>query len=459
MNAREFFLDDETFAAFQAYIYDLTGIHYTQAKRFLLDTRIKKRATAVGVEDGSSYLDFLKSHPDRKRELEELIDQVSTNETSFFRHQQQIDVFLEIVSDLVADRRSNGSKNLKFWSAACSSGEEPYTLAMLVQELLKGEAGWKISFTGTDISSAVIDKAKAGSYSERTARNVPEPYLKYFQSDSQDPQEFTLVPEIARMVRFDVLSLIDEPRMRTMRNMDIIFCRNVLIYFDANAKKKVLNYLLESLAPEGYLVLGPSDSLYGLTDAFQRTPYSVYNFYQRPQHPAASPPASASTQTPQPTQPPARPAPASPPQSLREKMLIMRLDGGFKDLDKDLNGALEKVIEAFGTVSEAILNLSQAEGLDGQLRTELSRADRQIVRIMMFLQVGDRAHQKIEALRGILQELSDRLLGSEKEAPDLQVQTSSYDEKLLPASAEKKETASAQEDETMSQDDIDALFE
>lgn len=450
------FLDDSAFRAFQEYIGQLTGIHYAETKRYLLDARVRKRAAAVGRADAADYLDFLQNDPRGKREIDALIDQISIHETSFFRHQKQIEIARNIIADLIAERRQSGSRSLDIWSAACSSGEEPYTLAMVVRELLAAEPNqWDLTITGTDISAAVVARARTARYGKRSVQGVPEPYLsRYFQLEPGDSQEYVLSADIVGTVTFRSLSLLDDFRMESMRNQDLIFCRNVLIYFDTETKKKVLTALWNALKPGGYLMLGPSDSLYGLSDAFQRTPHSVHNLFCRPveaDEPPSSPPVILPT-----TAPKVKATAPSTSLSLKEKGLVMRLDRGLNDLQRDFGSALERTLDAVGEIADIIQELSSNDAANGQSRAALSRIDRQITRILLFLQVGDRGHQKMEALRGLVQELSDRTMGGAREAPDLQVSTSTFDTRILDESADPEE---GRKDESLSQDDIDALFD
>jgi chemotaxis protein methyltransferase CheR len=468
-----YFLDDRTFAAFQVYVYELTGIHYTDSKRYLLDSRIKKRAQAAGL-DGRPYYDFITKSPASKRQVEELIDDVSTNETSFFRHKQQIDAFQTIVAELIAERQQAADRSLFIWSAACSSGEEAYTLAMIVQDLLAQDRGWRIKFKGTDISPGIVSKAQSGRYSRRATRNMPEKYEKYLVAVPGDTDHFEIAPELRKLVDFEVLSLLDKPHMDKIGSPDIIFCRNVLIYFDDEAKRKVLKALWDSLVPGGYLVLGPSESLLGVSDDFIRTPHSVHNFFRRPEVAVAKEPgqirhgtsrkavavvpANTASTAPAPTGP-AKEQGKTQSVTFREKMLIDRLDRGLKNLDGDLDGTLTKIVDAFSAIGEIVENLGGES--DRPSRSDLAGFERHIARILLFLQVGDRAHQKIESLRATVQELSDRLLEGDREAPDLRVATEAFDENIL---SEHVNSQSASEDASvgdasMSQDDIDALFE
>ena len=404
----------------------------------------------------------MKTNYDSQDEINLLIDQVATHETSFFRHTNHIDIFENLIDELIAERRLSERKQIKIWSAACSTGEEPYTLAMIVQEKLAGESGWDISIQGTDISSGSIAQAKRGRFPKRNVRNTPEPYLsKYFVQDPRDANFFTLSPDLANAVEFDAISLIADIQTTT-HNFDIVFCRNVLMYFDDIAKKKVLTMLWRSLVPGGHLVLGPSDSMHGLSNSFQRTPHSVFNFFQRPHNSAATIATPPTAQAPTPATP-VEAAPSLPPSSIRDnsqsiqlKILIQRLDRGIRDLRQDLDNSLGKTIDAVSTITNALEILGEKENIDPNSRAELRGVDRQLMQILLFLQVGDRTQQKTEALRAALQELSDHLLGTGKKATDLQVNMTSFDKNLLPPDAQNGQTG---DDDTMSQDDIDTLFD
>ena len=460
MEERRFILDDQTYKAFRDYIQQLTGINYTDAKRYLLDGRVRRRMVEIGLDDGPSYLRFLQTDPRGKSEVESLIDQVSIHETSFFRHQSQIDILRDLLEELVAARQARGPQRLRLWSAACSSGEEPYTLAMVVRDLLP--SGWRVEIYGTDISSGVIAKARTARYARRTGQTVPEQYARYLAADPADKDQFVVVPDITRMVTFSVLSLVDDVKLRSMRDMDVIFCRNVLIYFDQDSKRKVLEALHQSLVPGGHLVLGPSDSLHGLNSPFQRTPHSVYNFYQRAAAPAAvaasvptTPPLPARKRRVEAPPPPAAtPAPVvSGAESFRLKMLINRMDLGLKNLNQELQDALVKSVDALGVISTSVDNAAKEREWSRQVESELARVGWQITRILQWLEVGDRTGQKVEAMRAHLQELSDRLFGADREAPDLRVNTGSFDHSILPTESE-----AAKHQGAMSQDEIDQLF-
>jgi len=482
MTRGDSFLNDESFARARDLIYDLTGIRYADSRRYLLDTRIRSRAHARGFQDGGGYLDFLSSSPEREGEIDALIDQITTNETSFFRHRKQIDVLQEITADLIEARRRRGDRRLRMWSAACSSGEEPYTLAMVVAEALQGNSGWDVVIRGTDISPAEIGRARRGQYTNRQLAGVPEAYMaRYTRQDPADPQHRLLAPSVMRMVQFDVGSLLDAAVMRSAAGMDVVFCRNVLIYFDHDSKKKVLDGIWQCLAPGGHLVLGPAESLHGISDAFQRTVHSAHNCYIRPLEPAAAtaPPTAAPSASRASSVAPDRTSPTSPaptafatpssderpaPQTLRQKMLVSRMDMGLRDLQRDVGGSLDKVVDLLTGISDSLTQARESREWSQSLVSDLAAASRQLARALIFLQVTDRSQQKLEALRATLQELSDRTLGGQSGAPDLRVRSMTFNTEILTAPEEADETQqpeateTGEEAEALSQDDIDALF-
>ena len=158
----ERFLDDQAFRAFSDYIYRLTGISYGDNKRYLLDSRIRRRARHNGCATPQAYLDLLQDKGKSRDEVETLIDEISTHETSFFRHKDQMDIFAKLMGELMDDDALGPPRQLKVWSAACSSGEEPYTVSMILHDLLDGAQGWSAAIRATDISAPVVATARAG---------------------------------------------------------------------------------------------------------------------------------------------------------------------------------------------------------------------------------------------------------------------------------------------------------
>lgn len=257
-------LSDETFRQLRDYIYSLSGIYFQDNKKYLLEGRLGKRLQIIGMDSFENYFQYVRSDKAGKQELTFLFDAITINETFFFRNQAQFDAFeRSIVPELI----SQGKSKLRIWSAASSSGEEAYTLAMIYLEKLKPRyPQLTLEIVGTDISPSVIEIARRGIYREYSVRNTPRQYLdKYFAFKEG---RFQIDEQVKRLVRFDVQNLYDSAQMRLMRNFDVIFCCNVLIYFDVRSKIQVVAHLYNSLNKNGYLFIGYAESLHGISTAF-----------------------------------------------------------------------------------------------------------------------------------------------------------------------------------------------
>lgn len=258
-----------SFENWRQYIYENCGIYFRDNKKYLLESRLQKRIDFLGLESFDHYLDHLKYGAGSAPEKKYLFEAITINETFFFRNQPQLDVLVKtVMPELIAEKKKAGKNKIRIWSAASSSGEEPYSVAMVILDLIKTRfPNFEFEIVGTDISSAVLDTAKNGVYKEYSARNTPPYYLKkYFK---QNVSGFELAPQVKNMVSFRLLNLYDTTAMKMMMNYDIIYCANVLIYFDANSKIKVVNSLYNALTKGGYLFIGYSETLHGISKAFK----------------------------------------------------------------------------------------------------------------------------------------------------------------------------------------------
>lgn len=270
----------ELFTEYREHIYKLTGIFFTETKKYLLEGRIHKRMVARNIPSFEGYLELLKSPNLPKDELLFLYEAITINETYFFRSEQQFDSMTSVlIPDILKKKQLNPT--LKIWSAASSTGEEAYTIAMILLEKFKPTyPNLNIQIVGTDISQGVINSARKGVYREYAIRNVPKNLLtKYF---TKRGDEYHLSDEIKKMVRFEYLNLYDTQGMNSMLNFDIIFCCNVLIYFDQTSKQQVVSSLFNSLNPQGYLFIGYSESLHGISKAFNLVHLPKALVYQKP---------------------------------------------------------------------------------------------------------------------------------------------------------------------------------
>jgi chemotaxis protein methyltransferase CheR len=180
---------------------------------------------------------------------------------------------------VIQAKMARGFKNLKVWSTACSTGEEPYTVSMILSEKFPQLQGWEVEILASDISESVLNFARKAEYGNYTVRNMPGNYLQKYLTAVDG--KYTVKPEVKSSVKFMNINLFDDSRVRMIRNVDVVFCRNVLIYFDEEAKKKVVSSLYGCLSSEGYMLIGHSESLYNISRAFKLVPVGNALIYQK----------------------------------------------------------------------------------------------------------------------------------------------------------------------------------
>lgn len=252
-------LGDQEFAALQALVYAEAGIFLSQAKRALVSGRLSRRVRELGLTSFAAYHAY--ATREDPHELVHLLDRITTNETHFFREPGQFRVITERLVPAWLAQADAGlrPRRLRAWSAACSSGEEPYSLAMV---LLEHCPGWTVEIVASDLSSRALARARAAQWPIAKAEEIPAPYLKRFMLRGLRSQagQMRAAPELRDVVRFERLNLHTDA-YPAGDGFDLILCRNVLIYFDAASKTRVLDRLLERLAPGGHLFLGHAESL------------------------------------------------------------------------------------------------------------------------------------------------------------------------------------------------------
>lgn len=279
--ALEATLSEQAFDQLRAIIRERAGIDFPDEKRYLLESRIRPRLVACGMSSFEAYVRYLQQGHDPD-EMTHLLNAVTINETSFFRHPSQFEALgEELLPELAEQRRDHGTSEVRLWSAACSAGDEAYSLALLVTEQIKPRFPHvEFQIIGTDIDTDVLEKARTGHYRKRAIRNVPTAYLhKYFQ---RRDNTFVLNASIREMVTFRTLNLTDAQDVRRMGDFDVIMCANVLIYFDQRRKKQVLQSLHRSLRPGGYLLVGGSEALGESAAQFETIQEKGALVYQRP---------------------------------------------------------------------------------------------------------------------------------------------------------------------------------
>lgn len=258
-------LKPEDFRLLRDLLAQRTGLSFSSEARSSIERRLRERLAIVGVPTFAEYYQYLRFNPRASVEWEEAIDLLTTNETYFFREDYQLRSFAtEVLPMLHAQGQSR--KRLAIWSAGCSTGEEAYTIAMLVLQSGLFE-GWEVKIFGSDISKRCIAQARRAVYGASSFRSTPADAKRaYF---IERPDGFHVVDRIRAMCHFGSMNLLDQERTRMLGRMDAIFCRNVLIYFDAHARRRTIEMFHERLYQGGVLLLGHSESLLNVTTAFE----------------------------------------------------------------------------------------------------------------------------------------------------------------------------------------------
>lgn len=256
-------------------ISDVAGIYHPESKFYYLRDRCARRMHALKVPTLAEYHDHLTRGVDRESELRELLNEVTVGETCFFRNPAQLEALTrQVLPPIVAAKARLGFRRLRVWSAGCATGEEAYTLAMVLQEetpsLLRD---WSFEVVATDINERSLEHAREGVYNDYALRNVPLYFRqKYFERRGE---QFRVRDELRRSLHLGRLNLRDDSRMVFMKGIDVIFCCNVLIYFGAQPKRRVIQHFHNNLLPGGCLFLGHSESLFGLFDDFKLTHFPL----------------------------------------------------------------------------------------------------------------------------------------------------------------------------------------
>ena len=264
-----FKIADEEFTQLRDFIYEQSGIYIADNRKYLLENRLANRIKELNLKGFGEYYNYLRYDVGRRLELNRLFEVVTTNETSFFRNPPQLKVFQDNVLKEALDRqRAKGVRSLRIWSAGCSTGEEPYTISIILHEALKAELpSWNIKITANDLSEAVLLSARKGLYSEYSLRTTPKDIVaRYFD---QEGDSFKVRPEVKRLVSFGQINLNDQAQLKRVERSQIVFCRNVIIYFDDDMKKRVISAFYDNLLPGGAMLIGHSESLHNITRVFK----------------------------------------------------------------------------------------------------------------------------------------------------------------------------------------------
>lgn len=266
ITSKKISMTPQQFKTMAKIIYDRSGIHFPDAKKYIIESRLSHRISELEMEDFDQYIAYLTMGPYQMEEFQEMFNRITINETSFFRNEAQLDVFEKQILPKLLESRAK-TKRIRIWSAACSTGEEPFTLAMLLHRTLGVRLNdWHIEILGTDISEKALSVAHSGVYTSYAVRTTPSLMKsRYFKEDGRN---FILDDTIRSMVSFEKHNLKDRLAAKRHGIWDVIFCRNVLIYFDDDMKRDVISMFDSQLAPDGTLFIGHSERIKTLTDSF-----------------------------------------------------------------------------------------------------------------------------------------------------------------------------------------------
>lgn len=264
MKLKKFDLSESDFERFRALISGASGIYFDRGKRDLLRLGLSERAETVGARDLADYYEFLTSDKERENELRALLSQLSVQETHFFRNLPQFDALRKYVIPEIARRKASGQRMLRFWSAGCSTGQEPYSIAMSVFDVLPDARSWDIQVLATDLNDEALEVAAQGWYPEKKISGLDRDHLKrYFEEKDGGYQAKKLLRDVITFSRHNMV--VDNLPIQKFGTCDVIFCRNVIIYFTHQTAKHVIELFFDILNPGGYLFLGHSETLWKMS--------------------------------------------------------------------------------------------------------------------------------------------------------------------------------------------------
>ncbi|MDH4163778.1 MAG: protein-glutamate O-methyltransferase [Nitrospirota bacterium] len=267
------------FGRFSEFIGNQCGIKMPLSKKVMLEARLQKRLRTLGIKTFAEYYEFVIGDGEHK-ELVHMLDAVTTNKTDFFREPGHFQYLTDhVLPEYVEERERNGQRDRPFliWSAGCSTGEEPYTLAMVLSEFAEKNSGFRFTILATDLSMRVLNRAKDAIYDAERLADVPialkQKYL--LRSRDRSQSKVRIVPALRSTVQFQRLNLMEEA-FTFAEPLDVIFCRNVIIYFDRQTQEQLITRFCRTLKPEGHLFLGHSESIHGFDLPLRRLVSTVY---------------------------------------------------------------------------------------------------------------------------------------------------------------------------------------
>jgi len=272
-------ITDAEFAKFRDFFYRKTGIRFEESKRYFVDKRLLERMRKTGHETFRSYFTFVRFQASGE-ELQELINLMTVNETYFFRESYQFECMVEEILDEIADSKKDGEE-IRIWSIPSSTGEEPYSIAIFLLEYWDRLDEIDVEIVSSDIDSNVLDRCRKGVYSKRSVQHVNTRILqKYFKP--LPGNHYQISKDLREAICFTQVNLADSAQTRPYRNFDLIFCRNLLIYFDNESRRKAAEVFFDALNPGGFIFLGHSESMSRISSLFKVRKFAKAIAYQKP---------------------------------------------------------------------------------------------------------------------------------------------------------------------------------
>lgn len=273
-------ISEADFLKFREFFYRKTGIHFEESKRYFVDKRLIERMEATGAEDFRAYFLALRFERNSQEELQHLVNSMTVNETYFFREAYQFDCMVKDMLNEVIKRKAPGDR-IRIWSVPSSTGEEPYSIAIYLLERWAHINDYEVEILSSDIDTKVLSAAQRGVYSARSIANLPRDYLNRYFTQTRD-QEWTISRDLVAAVDFSQVNLSDPADTRRFRNIDLIFCRNLLIYFDDLSRKVAAEAMFDALSPGGFICLGHSESMSRITSLYRVRRFADAMVYQKP---------------------------------------------------------------------------------------------------------------------------------------------------------------------------------
>ncbi|MCH8550392.1 MAG: protein-glutamate O-methyltransferase CheR [Natronospirillum sp.] len=273
-------ISEADFERFRDHFYRKTGIHFESNKRYFVDKRLSDRMQSLGYEHFRDYFNHLRF--DRQQELQALINLMTVNETYFFREVYQLKCLVNSMLDELVQHKRRGDR-VRIWSMPCSTGEEPYSIAMMLLEEWPALQDWDVEILASDIDTAALDRARTALYEQRAVHSVPAHYLqRYFRPIMNNGRkQYQLKDDIKESVGFSRVNLHSTADVRALGPLDVVFCRNLLIYFDEMSRRQAAEKLFDALVPGGFICLGHSESMSRISPLFRARRFPDAMVYQK----------------------------------------------------------------------------------------------------------------------------------------------------------------------------------